>query len=63
MASGRAPVHLEPTVKLLPNWALAGVLAVFAGGTYWYAARAASPADAAAELEREAERQAAEDGG
>jgi hypothetical protein len=62
MAAGRPP-QLEPTVKLLPNWALAGVLAAFVGGTYWYAVQAASPADAAAELVREAERQAAEESG
>ena len=55
------PPPLEPTVKIHPNRALAGVLAAFVGGTYWYAVQAASPADAAAELVQEAERQAAEE--
>ena len=55
------PPPLEPTVKIHTNWALAGVLAAFVGGTYWYAVQAASPADAAAELVQEAERQAAEE--
>ena len=55
------PAPLEPTVKLLPNWAVAGVLAAIVGGTYWFSVQAASPADATAELVREAERQAAEE--
>ena len=31
---------LTPTRKLLPNWALAGLLGAFVGGTYWYSLRA-----------------------
>ena len=31
---------LPPTTKILPNWALAGVLGGFVAGTYWYSIRA-----------------------
>ena len=31
---------LEPTTKILPNWALAGVLAALVGGTYFYSIKA-----------------------
>ena len=53
----------EPTVQLLPNWAVAAVLAGFVGATYWYSARAVSVSDVAAELDREAERQQREQEG
>lgn len=58
---GRPPnprVVLEPTTKLLPSWALAGLLAAFAGATYFYSARSVSVSELSAELEREAQRQA-----
>jgi len=51
-------VVLEPTTKLLPSWALAGLLAAFAGATYFYSARSVSVSELSAELEREAQRQA-----
>ena len=60
-AAGRPPnprVVLEPTTKLLPSWALAGLLAAFAGATYFYSARSVSVSELSAELEREAQRQA-----
>ena len=31
---------LEPTTKILPNWALAGVLATLVGATYFYSIKA-----------------------
>ena len=51
-------VVLEPTTKLLPSWALAGLLAAFAGATYFYSARSVSVSELSAELEKEAQRQA-----
>ena len=60
-AAGKPPnprIVLEPTTKLLPSWALAGLLAAFAGATYFYPARAVSVSELSAELEREAQRQA-----
>ena len=43
----------------LPNWALAGLLGVFVGGTYFYTIRSVGSEDVAAELERESARQSA----
>ena len=60
-AAGKPPnprIVLEPTTKLLPSWALAGLLAAFAGATYFYSARSVSVSELSAELEREAQRQA-----
>ena len=60
-AAGKPPnprIVLEPTTKLLPSWALAGLLAAFAGATYLYSARSVSVSELSAELEREAQRQA-----
>lgn len=45
----------------LPNWALAGLLGVFVGGTYFYTIRSVGSEDVAAELERESARQAAQE--
>lgn len=55
---GKPRVVLEPTTKLLPSWALAGLLAAFAGATYFYSAKSVSVSELSAELEREAARQA-----
>lgn len=60
-AAGKPPnprIVLEPTTKLLPSWALAGLLAAFVGATYFYSARSVSVSELSAELEREAQRQA-----
>ena len=59
-AGKRPPIRavLEPTTKLLPSWAPAGLLAAFAGATYFYSARSVSVSELSAELEREAQRQA-----
>jgi hypothetical protein len=46
--------------KVLPNWALAGVLAAFVGGTYFYSMHAVGTDDLRAELEAENKRQAAQ---
>ena len=37
---------LEPTTKILPNWALAGVLATLVGATYFYSIKAVGAASA-----------------
>ena len=47
---------LQPTTKLLPNWALAGLLGAFVGGTYYYSLRAVGD-DSGQEMEREFARQ------
>jgi len=47
---------LAPTKKLLPNWALAGVLSTLVGASYFYSIRAVGD-DSAQELQREFERQ------
>ena len=43
------------TSKVVPNWALAGLLAVFVGGSYFTIIRRVSSNDIERELERELE--------
>ena len=43
--------------KLMPNWALAGLLTSFVAGTYFYSMRAVGSEDLAQELVHEAARQ------
>lgn len=54
MAGGAAPARRIP----LPNWAVAGLLAVFVGSTYLQTFRRVSVDDLDAELDREIEQEA-----
>lgn len=52
--------HLMPLAKpraYLPNWAVAGILAGFVGGTYWFSMRAVGSDDLEKELAKENDRQ------
>ena len=53
------PVQPATPRKLMPNWALAGLLTAFVGGTYLYSMHAVGTEDLAAELHAESDRQAA----
>lgn len=46
-----------PAPKRAPNWAVAGLLASFVAGTYYYSMRAVSVDDVGRELEIEAAKQ------
>ena len=47
--------------KILPNWAVAGLLTAFVGATYYSSMHAVGSDDMTQELQREAARQAAAD--
>jgi hypothetical protein len=55
---------LEPpaSTKLLPNWAVAGILGTFVVGTYYYSMRAVGTGDLAKEVENEYTRQLKQEG-
>lgn len=52
-------VSLPMPKKILPNWAVATLLTVFAGATYYSSMHAVGSDDMTQELQREAARQAA----
>ena len=55
---GRPPIlSLQKPTVYLPNWAMAGLLLTFVGGTYWYTLHAVGKEDLSEELRKEYERQ------
>jgi hypothetical protein len=49
--------NMTQPVKLLPNWALAGLLSGFIAGSYYYTLRRVGNSDLEAEVQREVKRQ------
>lgn len=58
---GGRTVSLPMPLKILPNWAVAGILTAFVGATYYSSMHAVGTDDMTQELQREAARQDAAD--